>query len=319
MNRERDRAVARLAARQERAVSRAQVLEVGGTASWISSQVRTRRWQRLLPGVYATVTGPVSFMTRSYAALLYAGPGAVLGPQASAFLVGMTPRPPRTVDVWVPTHRRVRSRRGVQVRRTELGRTAPCLDNPPRLCLVPTALALLEQAHGPDAVVSVLCAAVRAGCRPAALREAVSARERVRNRALVLDVLAEVDAGIESALERRYHHAVERRHHLPAATLQQRQVLAGMRLRADRVHHGRGVRIELDGTLAHPGGRTDQDTWRDNEVGIGARELTLRYRWSHVVGTPCRTADQVARALRSRGWDGRPRPCGPACPVGLTT
>ena len=27
-------------------------------------------------------------------------------------------------------------------------------------------------------------------------------------------------------------------------------------------------------------------------------------------------ADQVARALQSRGWDGRPRPCGPTCPVG---
>lgn len=89
-------------------------------------------------------------------------------------------------------------------------------------------------------------------------------------------------------------------------------------MRADCVYRGRGVRVELDGGLGHPGGRTDKDTWRDNAVGMEHLELTLRYRWAHVAGRPCDTAAQVATALRSRGWAGTPTPCGPNCPVIVT-
>ncbi len=88
-----DRAIARHAARQGRAVSRSQVLASGGSPSWLRSQVRTRRWQRLWPCVYVTVTGPAGWMTRAHGALLDAGAGAVLGPQASAYLLGVTHRP----------------------------------------------------------------------------------------------------------------------------------------------------------------------------------------------------------------------------------
>jgi len=79
------------------------------------------------------------------------------------------------------------------------------------------------------------------------------------------------------------------------------------------VYRGLGVRIELDGALAHPDGRTDGDTWRDNAVLIARGEITLRYRWRHVAVTPCVTAVQVSGALRLGGWTGRPHPCGPEC------
>ncbi len=75
------------------------------------------------------------------------------------------------------------------------------------------------------------------------------------------------------------------------------------------------MRCELDGELAHPGGRTDSDTWRDNAVLIERGDITLRYRWGHVALTPCATAAQVAAALRLRGWRGAPRACKPDCPV----
>jgi hypothetical protein len=308
------RALARISARQCRAVSRAQVLACGGTSSWLRSQVRTRRWQRLWPGVYVTVTGPVTWMTRAHGALLYAGRGAALGPRASAFMLGITRRPPRTVDVVVPADRRVAGQPGLRVL---VGAPPDRLAGgwPPRLTTVATAMALLADARDEDELVAVLCDAVRAGCGTEELRREVDVRPWVRRRALLVDLLAEVAEGIESPLERRYHHGVERRHGLPQAQLQRRQRLAGFWIRADRVYHGRRVRVELDGALAHPGGRTDADTWRDNEVGISEQDLTLRYRWRHVVGRPCATAAQVARALRSRGWDGVPRPCRPGCPL----
>lgn len=75
------------------------------------------------------------------------------------------------------------------------------------------------------------------------------------------------------------------------------------------------MRVELDGRLAHPFGRTDADVWRDNAVVLAHAELTLRYRWAHVAVAPCRTARQVAGALRAGGWRSRPARCSPACPV----
>ena len=60
------------------------------------------------------------------------------------------------------------------------------------------------------------------------------------------------------------------------------------------------MRVELDGELADAGGRTDDDTWRDNEAVVGTEEITLRYRWSHVVGDDLRD--------RCPGRPGRDRP-----------
>lgn len=92
-----------------------------------------------------------------------------------------------------------------------------------------------------------------------------------------------------------------------------RHVLDGRWVRADRVFDGLGVRVELDGQLAHPHGSTDRDVWRDNAVLVERAELTLRYRWTHVTSSPCATAAQLATALHARGWRGTLRRCGPAC------
>jgi hypothetical protein len=295
-----DRAIYRLARRQQGAISRAQVLASGGSASMLRGKMRSGRWRRIWPGVYVTFTGPIPWMTRAHAALLYAGSGAVLGPRASSYLHRISKTPPRTIDVLVPSTRTVVDQPGLRVSggaRPE--RAAP--SQPRHLHRAATVVALLELARTDDELVAALCDGVRAGCPPEALLEELATRARMPQRRLLQDMLAEVQAGIESPLERRFHHDVERRHGLPRAVLQQRQRLRGKWIRADRVFRGHGVRAELDGRLAHPGGRTDEDCWRDNEVGIADGDLTLRYRWRHVVGAPCTTAAQVARALRSRG------------------
>jgi hypothetical protein len=40
--------------------------------------------------------------------------------------------------------------------------------------------------------------------------------------------------------------------------------------------------------------------------------LTLRVGWGQVL-YPCRLAQVLAGILRSRGWSGTPRRCGPGC------
>ena len=157
--------------------------------------------------------------------------------------------------------------------------------------------------------------AARAGLREIELADAIRRRGRFRRRTLLTDLVAAVAEGVESTLEHRYRRDVERRHGLPSADLQVRDRVGGARIRADGIYQGFGLRVELDGRLGHPDGRTAADTWRDNAVLLDRDEITLRYRWVHVAATPCATAAQVAQALRRGGWSGHPRRCSPGCSV----
>ncbi|UNX54949.1 hypothetical protein MF406_01230 [Georgenia sp. TF02-10] len=309
-----DPALAALAGRQFFAASRGQLIELGATDSWMRGNLRAGRWVRQHPGVYVLNTAPPRWETRAQAALLYAGDGAALSHLSAAYRHGVVSKPPRVVELIVPHGRTVVPQQGLRIyQRRQMPRTSP---GPLRAVWLPgVAVDLADRARTPDEAVGFLCEAVRRGARPADLRREIMSRARLRGRGLLLDLVAEADAGVESPLEYRYGTDVERPHGLPVSTLQVREVLDGSWIRADRRYKGQGVRIELDGELAHPGGRTDRDVWRDNAVQVHGGEITLRYRWSHVVASPCRTAAQVAEALRVRGWSGTPRRCGDGCAV----
>lgn len=308
--------VLRLASRQDSVVTSGQLERLGADRSWIGRQVRSGRWQRVHHGVLVVHGGPLTWRTRARAALLYAGPGSALSHRSAAYVHEIVSRPPRSIEVVVPHVRRVVPSTGLVIRRRR--------QMPRRigdLAVVnrgDTVVDLLSQVRTTDEAVALLCAAVRARTSPTEILSAAQARRRLAHRRLLEDLLAEVSHGIESPLEHRYAHDVERRHGLPTARLQVRDVIDGRWIRADRVYEGLGVRAELDGEVAHPGGRTDSDVWRDNAVAITQDQLTLRYRWRHVAGTPCTTAAQVAAALTSRGWSAQPHPCSPTCPVTTT-
>src|SRR6266480_2201298 len=127
-----------------------------------------------------------------------------------------------------------------------------------------------------------------------------------------LRYLARRQSGVVSRI---YHRDVERAHGLPESA---RQVPfttpGGRRGRRDRVYEPFGLVIELDGRLAHQPEERWRDKTRDNAAAADGKQ-TLRYGWSQVKWEPCETAAEVARALRRRGWGGRPRPCSPGCPV----
>ena len=319
------RALRALLDRQDSAATTAQLMRLGANRPWIDRRVASGMWQRPHRGVVITYSGPPTWRARFRAALLYAGPEAVLSHEATGFLHGFRTAPPATVTVTVPAGLRATDSPGLTiVRSRRLPNSRPSSGGVPpgartfaRTSFAETALDLASRAVDADGVVAALSEAVRGRTPPAEIAAALAARPNQPNRRLLLDMLTEVAEGVESPLELRYRR-LARRHGLPPAVLQVRHRLEGRRVRADCVYRGRGVRVELDGGLGHPGGRTDKDTWRDNAVGIEHLELTLRYRWAHVAGRPCDTAAQVATALRSRGWAGAPRPCGPHCPVLVT-
>jgi hypothetical protein len=72
-------AMAAILARQYRVISRSQAMACGMTESTLQHRLRAGGpWQRLLPGVFLTVTGAPTNDQREVAALLYAGPGSLL-------------------------------------------------------------------------------------------------------------------------------------------------------------------------------------------------------------------------------------------------
>src|SRR2546421_13058788 len=65
-------------------------------------------------------------------------------------------------------------------------------------------------------------------------------------------------------------------------------------------------------TAAHRAEGRWRDPRRDNaNLAQGAR--TLRYGWPDVTEYRCRTAAEIAEVLRSQGWTGTLRQCGPGC------
>jgi len=313
------RRVDRLARQQQFVIARSQLVELGATPDWISHQVTSQRWRRLFPGVYVVHTGAPSWWTRVTAALRYAGTGAAISHStAAAWWFDSTAARDRkagdTVELSIPAARAVAPQPGLRVyRRRSMPTTCP--GKTPATTAAETVLDLAGGMRKVDDVVGALTRATGVAT-PEEIRVAVGRRARLRHRALILDVLADVDEGVESPLELRFHRQVEAAHGLPTAVLQVREKLAGTWTRADCRYLEYGTRVELDGQLAHPGGRTDKDTWRDNAALLESRELTLRYRWSHVAGQPCRTAQQVATALRRGGWQGALTRCGPSCSAG---
>lgn len=301
-------------------LTRAELLDLGVTDRWMRHRAHTGSWQRPYPGVYITHSGKPEWLTLVTAALAYAGKGAALSHSTASdwwFETEATREQRLTgpVEISVPARRTVTPQDGVRIHRR---RTMPEVFRGRVDAVRPddTAVDLVAQATTSDDIIAILTRATKKVVHPNALLLALDRRGRVRGRQLVLDLLGEVADGVESPLELRYRRDVERAHGLPPAELQTREKLGGRWIRADCRYRGFGVRVELDGQLAHPGGRTDKDTWRDNAALLETDEITLRYRWSHIAGTPCRAALQVVTALHKGGWDGAPHPCSPTCPLG---
>jgi hypothetical protein len=96
--------------RQYRVISRSQAIACGLKPDMLQNRIRPAGpWQRLLPGVYLTVTGTPTLDQRDMAAILYSGPGSVITGAAALRRHGIrAPRGPN-VDVLVPATRRRQS------------------------------------------------------------------------------------------------------------------------------------------------------------------------------------------------------------------
>jgi hypothetical protein len=265
--------------------------------------------------VYAAFTGPKPRETWRWAALLRAGPGAVLSYLTAAELHGLIDYPGESIFVTVPSTRRVTARGMVIHISARIAEATQPGREPPRTTIEETVLDLTELAVTFDDVCGWVTRAVaRRLTTEEKLREALRKRKKIRWRASIEDLLAAAGDGIHSVLEYRYLRDVERAHGLPRSRHQVRVVIDGKTVYRDAYYQEYQLAVELDGRLAHPEEERRRDRQRDNRAGVDGI-LTTRYDWQDVRGHPCETALLQAQILRRRGWRGRPRPCSAGCPL----
>lgn len=286
-------AVARLASRQSGRVARRQLVLLG------ISDIQIRNWQRgayldrRLPGVYAVGHAAPSITADLTAALLYAGPGAMLTSATGVWWLGLRDHRPDATQISTP--RRCRSLPGIEIRdRRELtriwhhelpvapvgalfldyARTAPVQD-------LRRALAQAEY-HGylDLEILTPLLGEGRAGTR--ALREAIKQHD---------PRLARTRSDLEAAFL-----ALCRAHSLPAPEV---NVTVEGHL-VDALWREQRVIVELDGAANHRHwGQIQRD--RARELALrAAGYIVLRYVWAQVTGQPHAVVQDVRRALGRR-------------------
>ena len=300
------------AAGQAGLVTRAQALDGGLTRKAVEWRLGSGRWAVVHPGVYQTLPGRQDWEASAVAALLHAGAGSALCDTSAGHLWGLVRAAPDPIRVVVPASRRVRGVPGVVVSRgRHAGERVDPVAWPHRTTVEHTVLDLCHHG-GADRIVAMAAKAVGLGLtNTARLRATVGERPRQSDRSLLLEILAEVAEGCESPAERRYLRDAERAHGLPQGRSQSPFGRAGRR---DREYEW-GVVVEVDGRLGHASWTDVQRDGRRDRSALVAGRLTLRCYWPDLVPSPCDLAGEVAHVLRSRGWAGRPRSCGPTCSI----
>jgi very-short-patch-repair endonuclease len=303
----------RLLSHQRGIIAYWQAAPVGLSPRTIENFVRYGRWQRLQRGVYAGFTGKPPRDAQLWAAVLRA-PHAVLSHESAAELDGLADGPSEQIHLTVPADQHWRPVPGVVVHRSRRIDQArhPGLD-PPRTMIEETVLDLAEAAPAFDDAFAWIARACQRGLTtPALLRIRMNLRKKLRRRGELEQVLADVNAGVDSVLKYRFLRHVERAHRLPRAQRQAHAPARGVAVHRDVLYRGYGVAVELDGRAYYPADERLRDSRRDNAAAAEGI-ITLRYGWADVAQHPCDVAAQVSAVLRQRGWTGRPRPCGPAC------
>jgi predicted transcriptional regulator of viral defense system len=170
-----------LAELQAGVLSRRQALAGGMSPDGIDWGLRSGRLQTLHRGVYAVFTGRPPRAAMLWAAVLRAGPGAVLSHQTAAELYGLTDRPSPRIHVMIAQSRRVESMAGVVIHRSSrLGEVTHPTMQPPRVRLEETLLDLVSQSTAFDSAFNVLCSACQRGLtKPGLIAEAMANRTKL--------------------------------------------------------------------------------------------------------------------------------------------
>ena len=306
---------------QSRVVSRRQALSHGLPVSTAADRIKSGAWQRLQRGTYATFSGLPPREACLWAAVLRAGPGAVLSHETAAEVHGFAAKPSSKIHVTVSFDRnpaRWGDISGVIIHRSRNVASQPLPPwQLPRTPIAETVLDLVAASETFDDAYAWLSRATgRQVATVEMIRGALAARKRMRWRSWLAEALDDAAEGVMFPLERRYVRDVERAHGLPSARRQARRDLASGARYLDNYYERYRLCVELDGKSSHPPEQKWRDTDRDNDNLFRDGVQTVRFGMRDVTTRRCAQARRLAMLFMRRGWDGAGlRPCGDGCPV----
>lgn len=264
-----------------RVLTRAEATRLGYTPSMVAHQLRTGRWQRLLPRTYLTA-GTLTWSDRLRAAIAYAGPDALItGAAALTDDLRSVPRPDEVL-VLVPILSGHQSIAGVRVRPTARLPPRRLAPGPARAPLPRAVADLALERRGVDDVRALVTEVVRRRlCTVNELTAELEAGPR-RGSAHLRQALAEVAAGAWSAPEARAASLL-RRARAPRFEQNVRIDLPGDRyLVVDFLWRALKAVLEIDSAEHHsrPG---DRDATDDRHLALEALGYSVVHRTPWVV------------------------------------
>jgi len=304
----------RLLADQHGLVTAAQLGRLGVSPDAIEAQVDAGRWQHVLPRVYATHTGRLPRHERIMAALLYAGPYALVSHRTAAEEWGLVSgdQDDGPVHVTVPYGSSAVSQPGVVVHRSRAFAHIAVHTEPARVRRVETVLDVaVAEPTARLAMHRLVALATDARLSVTDLQRSIELRRPRRYATAIKDALRFMADGVSSALEELFAVDVERAHGLPSANRQVPFHVDGRLLWEDATydHVGVALTVRLDGQRYHAApGVAFRDRRRDNAAELADRRR-LVYGWKDVAANPCAVAGEVAAVLYRCGWAGPLMPC----------
>jgi hypothetical protein len=310
--------LAQVVRRQHGVITRRQALAGGLSDEVVEAHLRARRWRIVFRGIYATFNGPLPRESLLWAAVLRAGPGAVLSHETAAELLGLGLTGDGRIHVTVPSRRTPDPIPGVVIHRScRVGRSRHPTRTPPQTRIEETIVDLTQAARTIEEAFGWLVRAVGARLTTATrLSVALAGRRRVRWRRPLRSAVEDVAQGCHSLAELTYLNTVERAHGLPNGQRQRRWERPGGNYDDDLSYDEYAAVVEQDGRAAHPAHARWCDMRRDNAAAVAGRHV-LRYGLGDIVERPCHIAAQVGRVLQRGGWRGDPQRCRrPDCVIG---
>ena len=202
-------------------VTRAQAVAGGISIESVRWALASGRWLVLHPGVYLTTPGRDDWEVRTVAILLSVGGRVALAGPSARFAWGLERREPETARLIIPASRRAPVRAGLAVTRTRHFDERVHQTAWPHRTTVEHSVLDVERHEPADRMLALVSRACQQGLTSESrLAAALASRAGHPHGALLLECLADVGSGAESAAEIRYIRDVERAHGLPAATRQ---------------------------------------------------------------------------------------------------
>jgi very-short-patch-repair endonuclease len=261
------------------------------------------RWQRICRGVVAAYSGPLTDKQRLWAAVLWAGPGAVLAGLTAAALDGLAGFTDRPVHLLVPASRSVRRASPaipaiVHYSRFLGENDVHPMRRPPRTRVARSlvdAAAWMATDRGAQAV---LAAGVQQRlARAADLAAVVTQNQRLARRAVISATLADIAGGAHALSELDFTRLL-RQYRLPEPDRQAaRRDPSGRRRWLDAVWESARLMAEIDGSHHMDASQYWADMGRDNDFTLDGYRV-LRFPAFAVRHNPAYVAGQIRDALR---------------------